>query len=459
MTHIKPKDINLFIGRIYDQVKSTAIKTTKKSPSKKTSEKNIILFVGAVYGHMIDAIKKHERETKTKFSIGLIHDSKTKLDKYTQTHFEKLDLIISCDLKSDNALQKALDPYQKEILVATCRPEKFIPALSKIIPHVPYTHAPSVQSLVWTTDKFSMRERLQNHAPAINPKYTIISDDSKQSVKQVMDKVGFPLIVKPSGLAASRLVSICYHKEELEEVLKKIFKKLSSVHKETGGTWKSEVLLEKFMEGNMYSMDVYVNPTGKVYFCPIVYVKTGRSIGFDDFFGYQQMTPAKLQRESIEAAEAAATVAIRAMGLRSSTVHVEFIRMEKGWKIIEMGPRAGGFRHMMYEYSHNINHTMNDILVRTGKKPIIPKKQQGWSVAMKFFAKTEGKMKALNGIKKIQELKSFKVIYVHKKVGDMCKYAKHGGSSVFDIIMFHKERSELLADIRRLEKMIEISIE
>ncbi|PIT86632.1 MAG: hypothetical protein COU33_02075 [Candidatus Magasanikbacteria bacterium CG10_big_fil_rev_8_21_14_0_10_43_6] len=238
-----------------------------------------------------------------------------------------------------------------------------------------------------------------------------------------------------------------------------MFKKLDATHKDTGGTWESQVLVEQFMEGNMYSLDAYVSPKGKMFFCPVVHVKTGRAIGFDDFFGYSQMTPAKLQKESIEAAEAAAAIAIRAMALRSTTVHVEFIRMEDGWKIIEMGPRAGGFRHMMYQYSHGINHTMNDVLVRIGKKPIIPKKQKGWSVAMKFFAKTEGKMKALNGMKKAQELKSFKVMYVHKKVGDMCKYAKNGGSSVFDIIMFHKERSELLADIRRLEKMIEIEIE
>ncbi len=459
MSHLNPKEINLFIGRIYDQVKKTATKTAKKGTMPKAPEKNVILFVGALYGHMIDAVKKHSRETKTKYRIGLIHDSKTKLDKYTKSHLEKLDLVISCDLKNDTALQKALAPYQEEIMVATCRPEKFIPALSNILPHVPYTPGPTVQSLAWTTDKFAMRERLETYAPTINPKYTIIKDDSKQSIKQIIEKVGFPLIVKPSGMAASRLVSICYHKEELETVLKKIFKKLSSVHKETGGTWESKVLIEKFMEGNMYSMDVYVGPTGKMFFCPIVYVKTGRSIGFDDFFGYQQMTPAKLNKESIEAAEASAAVAIRAMALRSTTVHVEFIRMEDGWKIIEMGPRQGGFRHMMYEYSHGINHTMNDVLVRLGKKPTIPKKQQGWSVAMKFFAKTEGKMKALNGIKKAQDLKSFKVMYVHKKVGDACKYAKNGGSSVFDIIMFNKERSELLADIRRLEQMIEISIE
>lgn len=446
-----------FVSRLYNSLKKNKPEPIPSPESEK--KKNLILFVGAVYGHMIDAIAEHEAKTGTTYRIGLIYPTKEKLDEYTQSHLGRLDLVLSCDINSDMALQRTLAPYQDDILVITCRPEKFIPALTKIIPHVPYTETPTIQSLMWTTDKFSMRERIQNYDPTINPKYAIITKNTKQSIKEVIDYIGFPLIVKPSGLAASRLVSICYHKEELDETLKNIFKKLQGVHKETGGTWESKILIEQFMDGNMYSMDVYVSETGKLYFCPLIYIKTGRAIGFDDFFGYQQMTAAKLNADAIHAAEQAATTAIRAMALRSTTVHIEFIRMEEGWKIIEMGPRAGGFRHMMYAYSHGINHTMNDILIRAKKKPNLPKTQLGWSVAMKFFGKTEGKLKALNGIKKTKELSSFKVMYVHKKVGDSCTYAKHGGSSVFDIIMFNKDRSELLADIRRLEKMIEIVVE
>ena len=75
---------------------------------------------------------------------------------------------------------------------------------------------------------------------------------------------------------------------------------------------------------------------------------------------------------------------------------------------------------------------------------------------MKFFAKDEGFLDKLTGIKKIQELKSFKKIYINKSIGDTCQYAKNGGSSVFDLIMFNKDRSNLLADIRRVEQTIKI---
>jgi len=461
MAHAKEKHVNLIIGKLYDQMKKV-VYDTDDDPKK---ERNIILYTGAVYLHMIEAIRKFQKREKKKFRIGLIHDSKGKLNEDTEGVLDKLDLVLSCDTGSDTALQKTLLPYQDEILTVSCRSENYIPLLKRVLPQVPYVEGPTSEALKWSTDKILMRERMDVYNKNINPRFTVITDDSKESLNLIEEKVGFPLIAKPSGLAASRLVSICFHREELEEVLKRTFKKLEGAYKEhkyedMGKNGKeTRLLVEQFIEGEMHSIDAYVNATGEVWFCPMVHVKTGKEIGFDDFFGYQQMTPATLNEVSVQTAQIAALSAIRAVGLRSCTVHVEMMKTEGGWKIIEMAPRPGGFRHMMYEFSYDINHTVNDVLVRTGDKPIIPKKLKGYAVAMKFFAKQEGKLFKLQGIKKAQELKSLKKLYVHKKVGDQCTYAKHGGSSVFDLIMFNKDRSELLADIRRLEKMIDIETE
>ncbi|MBT3816732.1 MAG: ATP-grasp domain-containing protein [Candidatus Magasanikbacteria bacterium] len=462
MSHLKPKDINLFVNKLYKQVKQTAtgkMKFNHVDMAQKKTNQNIILYVGAVYGHMIDAIRKYEKETKEKYRIGLIYHSKQKLDEFTQSQLDKIDIILSCDLNNDDAIQETLLPYKDEIVTLTCRPESSIPHLSNIIPHLPYIETPTVESLAWSTDKIQMRKRLHVCNKRLNPKFTVINDDSKKSIRQIIESVGFPLIVKPSGLAASRLVSICFHQEELEVVLKKVFKKIDAVHKQTNGTWTPRILIEQFMEGNMYSVDAYVDRKGRMKFCPMVYIKTGREIGFDDFFGYEQRTPTILNKQNNDNAQEIAKQAIKAIGLKNTSVHVELIREESGWKIIEMGPRVGGFRHMMYEQSNGINHTMNDVLNRIGKKPIIPKKRRGYAVAMKFFAKKEGRLSKLTGIKKLQELKSFKRLYTNKKIGDMCRFAKHGGGSVFNIIMCNPDRSKLLADIRRLEQMVVIEVE
>ena len=64
----------------------------------------------------------------------------------------------------------------------------------------------------------------------------------------------------------------------------------------------------------------------------------------------------------------------------------------------------------------------------------------------------------MKGIKKIETLKSFHSLAVNKKVGDRSIFAKNGGRSVFNAIFYNADRSKLLADIRRLEKMVHIRI-
>jgi hypothetical protein len=99
---------------------------------------------------------------------------------------------------------------------------------------------------------------------------------------------------------------------------------------------------------------------------------------------------------------------------------------------------------------------MNDILTHIPEKVSVPKKVLGYSASLKFFAKNEGILTKLTGIKKAQELVSFYNININKKVGDRCAFAKNGGKSVFNIMLFNENRSALLADIRRLEQMIVI---
>lgn len=425
----------------------------------KKQQKDIILFVGNIHGHMIAAIRQYERKHKQKFRVALLCDTKSKISQKKEISPDGVNLLFDCDLNSDMALQETLAPIRKQILAITCRGDNHIPLFAHVIPHVPYLKTPTPESLLWATNKLWMRRRLFLHNKSITPAYTLVSNTAAAALKKIEDKVGFPLVVKPSGLGASRLVSIVYHKNELRTVLKKVFRKINAVYKKTGYHGEKKVLVEQFMEGDMYSIDGYVTGRGKVYFCPIVSVKTGRSIGFDDFFGYQQSTPTNLHEQSIRAAEKVATSAVHALALRSTTVHIEMMRTEKGWKIIELGPRIGGFRHKMYELSYGINHTMNDIFIRIPQKPVIPTKILGHSMAMKFFAKKEGQLKSLIGIKRAQGLQSFQKIYIHQKVGDRCTYAKHGGNSVFDIILFNKERPKLLADVRRLEQMVKIETE
>jgi hypothetical protein len=433
----------------------TSVKTVLKGKDHDDVKRDIILFAGFPGASALGKVRRSIEGTGLRIGV-IFNKEKYSRSELPKTQSELADILIPCDITSDTSIKQSIQPHHYELLAITCRSEGNIPFFQKVIPHVPYLKTPTTESLEWTTNKILMRKNLKIHDKKITPKFSVVKDSKKKTIKEIESKVGFPLIIKPSGLAASMLVTMAYHPEELEDVLKKIFRKLNKVHREQGGRGVPQVLVEQLMEGDMYSTDVHVTARGRVYFNPFVEVITGKQIGFDDFFGYRRMTPTRLSKSSIDEAEKVAKKAIHALGLRSCTSHVELMKTEEGWKIIELGPRIGGFRQDMYNLSYGTNIAMNDIYIRIPQNLEIKKKIQGYTAVFQFFARKEGIITKLIGTKKAKELDSFVKIDVKQKIGDRAVFARNGGKSVFNIILFNKTRSKLLADIRRLEKSVKI---
>lgn len=424
---------------------------------EEAQERDMVLFVGSYLKSQRDDLLVLSEKLDKKITACVILDA-VKHDEQTSVAKDPRAVVLICDLNSRAAVQKALMPYKHRFLAVTCRAERNIPMFRTVIPHVPYLHSPSETSLDWTTDKIKMRQLLRGYDKNIAPKFLVIQDASPETMDRIERIVGFPLIIKPSGLAASLLVTLCYHHEELEENLKNTVRKINQIYKKKRGRGEPQILVEEFMEGVMYSIDSYVNRRGVVYHTPLVHVKTGRSEGYDDFFGYMRITPVKLRPYKVEDARKAAEKAIEALGLRSTTCHIELMKTEEGWKVIEVGPRIGGFRHEMYSLSYGINHSLNDILIRIPKKPIMPKRVRGYTAVMQFYPRSKGRLESLEGINRARKLESFNRIEIKKKIGNMCDFARNGDDPVFDIVLFNKDRSRLLADIRRLEQAIKIKI-
>jgi hypothetical protein len=419
-----------------------------------SKHRNKFLFVNSFSPEQNEALKKYSQLSGQLIEPILLMDTKKVIAQWVLDLPTKI--IVVADLSDLGSLQTALKPYEDEILGATCLGDGNVPHLRRVVPLLPYCNLPTEKSLEWTTEKIQMRSLLRNYEKSLSPNYLVINDGTPETIEKIEKRIGYPLVVKPSGLAASLLVSICYHREELEKVLKQTIKKMDQLYKDKKGRGLPKILVEEFMEGDMYSIDAYVNARGVIYFAPPVYVKTGREVGFDDFFGYMRMTPTRLSVPNMEDAQEAATKGIKALGMRSTTCHVELMRTETGWKVIEIGPRMGGFRHEMYELSYGINHALNDILIRIPKQPILPKKIKGYTAVMQFYAQKEGKLDKIQGQFKIEALESVKRLRVRKEVGDKCTFAKNGGDPVLEAILFNPKRSNLLADIRRLEQFLNI---
>lgn len=420
-----------------------------------TNEKNVIAFVMQLPKSSVDAVRAYEKTSGQEFDILLITDSRA-----PKTAVSSLcDIHVQCDFSKPSKLTAALLPYQKRMKAITCRGEVNISRFQQLIPHVPYLRTPSTESLMWAADKYEMRKRLKAYDSKLTPAFTLVKKNSKVERERVIAKIGFPMVIKPTNLVESRFVSICYHEEELERTLRNLFVRLRNVYKKEGRQEEPKVIAEGFMEGDMYSIDSYTNVRGKVVHCPLVRTKTGREKGHPDAFSsYLQLTPTVLKSASIQNAETVAEKAIHALGLRSTTTHVELMKVDDEWKVIEIGARMGGFRHLLHKLSCDIDHAQNDIFIRLPKKPVVPKKCKGYACAIKWYASKEGVITELKGIKKIVELESFSLMNQNKKIGDRFVFAKNGGKSVFNLFMYNADRSKLLADIRRVEQLVEIKV-
>lgn len=426
-------------------------------PKLVTNKKDIIVYVMNLPADAIESIRQYEKDTKTKYRVMLLWDDRVK-DKKDRGQTDDLDIFVSCDFSKPEAIATALLPYQDQLLAITCRSEKSMARFADVIPHVSYLHVPTTDSLRWASDKHMMRKRFKIYDPAITPKFTLIKENTKEERQRIVKKIGFPMIIKPTNLAASLFVSICYHEEDLVKTLQTTLRKINKAYENDNRLEEPKIIAEEYMDGDMYSIDSYVNEYGEVVHCPLVKVITGKKIGHDDFYNYLQITPPLFKRSTIEKAEMVATKGIHALGLRNTITHTELMKIDDEWKVIEIGARMGGFRHVLHSLTCNINHSLNDILIRIPQKPIMPKKCNSYACAMKWFANKEGKIIEMKGIKKIEQLESFHSIVVNKKNGDRAIFARHGGRSIFNLFLHNQDRSKLLADIRRVEQFVKIKV-
>lgn len=419
-------------------------------------KQNIILYIGPLTSAIVKAKKELEKRLGKKLRLAVLMSKTVKLEK--KELLKEVDFLYRLDIKNDYHVDKALMEIRDRVMVVSCRQAFYMPLYGKIISLFPHLLMPTKESIEWCSNKLMMRRKFRRYFPDITPKYSVAHGYGKEEVKKIMKHVGFPCIVKPASLAASRLVSICYHEEELVANLRKTLRGVKSAYKQTGALVEPEIIVEQFMEGDMYSVDGYVDDMGHLKALAPVNYKTGHSVGIDDFFTYRHIVPTKLTEDSVKACHEVGAKGVKALGLRAVPVHMEFVKLEEGWKLVEIDARIGGHRDLLYREVYGIPHGLNEILTRMGEKPVIKKKVLNHAASFNFFPDKKGTIKSIKGLKKVRELESLKELIMVKKVGDKAGLAKQGYKKVLDITLVNKSREKLLADIRRMEQAIKIEV-
>jgi len=412
-----------------------------------------ILYIGKIQ-NWENVLYEHITSKKLPWKlVSLIPKTKENIDLPESSLCE----YIVVDFENPDALQKVINDLGTELAAVVNRSERYIPYFQKIIPYLPkHLLVPDVSSLLKATEKTQMRKAFWKYDKTITPKFETISEINDETIARIIKRLEFPMIIKPSGLAQAVLVQSAHYPEELRAVLKNISQKMNTTYKEMKGRGQPQILVEEIIDGDLYSIEAFVDNIGNVAFCPFVKYTTSSQKGFDDFFSYEQTLPATIAKESAEKARGVAIKGIHALGLRNSSAHIEMIRREGDWYIVEIGPRLGGFRAMMYQKSYGINVGVLDVENHLGKKISIPKKKRGYTSVIKFFAKKEGVISKITGIKKAAQLESFHEVVQLQHKGDRARFAKNGGKYVFRVTLFNKDKSQFIADKRKLEKMVHI---
>ena len=404
-----------------------------------------------VVNHVVTSIFKAVDELKAMPELAdlqvLVITNQTSINKRYARHLPPQNIIYSN--YEPQELRKALESYGDSIVGVVCRGDKHIQYLRKLLPYLPDNVAvASEEALDATTNKRKMRQGFTDHYPEITPSFLEVSDASAKTLDTIEASLGYPAIVKPANLFSSLLIQSCQDREQLRSALQKTFAFISDTYKREGIKYKPQVIVEQFLEGDFYSIDAYVMNDGEVFCCPPVAYIPAKKLGIDDFFLYKRFIPTSLSGEEIEAANTATKKALAALNLENSTAHVELILTDAGWKLIEVGPRIGRFRNLMYDLSYGINHSLNDVKIHLGIKPESPNKLIQYCAAYSIYPHMEGELIEISGIKKLVDSELIKSLRIIAQPGEMCRFAKNGGHALAEFTIAS-------ADKKSFDKMCE----
>lgn len=427
------------------------------------NNKDVVIFINSMFAPTVSAMRTYEQKSGRRFTPVVIVDINIQESIHTlndQTHLTDNNVeVISADFDDPASIRAALRPFEDRIVCVLSQYENSIHEFKKIIPYLPYLQAPTESSLDWATDKKLMRAAFDAYDPTLSPASLHVEDATEATITTIEQKLSYPIIIKPSGLECSLLVSIAHDRQQLVSQLRNTFKQLHTAYRHLLKRLEPSVLVEEFMTGDMYSIDAYVSADGIFCHTPPVKVVTGNKVGFDDFFPYLTLTPTGLPSAEIAAANDAVERGCKALGLRATTAHTELMRTPNGWRIIEIGPRIGGYRPELYSLTIGLNHIANDIVNRIGITPDIPENVLHYAAVLQTYAQEEGRLKTIHGLHKIEQLPSFVSQKQRFREGDILHFAQNNGHPAYEVMLCHENEAQLLTDLKTVEDVLHIELQ
>jgi argininosuccinate lyase len=202
------------------------------------------------------------------------------------------------------------------------------------------------------------------------------------------DRIGFPVVVKPTAGSGSIGVRRCADAEQVRAAVAAV---LDADPAALGLPPQSEVLVEQYLDGPEFSVETLdeqvVGVTGKHLGAEPYFVETGH-----DF-------PARLAADHRRRLGEAAVAALRALGLGWGPAHTELRWTSGGIRIIEVNPRlAGGMIPRIVELACGVDLVRHTVARAAGLPlPVTPARSDGASIRF-LLPDRDGRLSELSGL-------------------------------------------------------------
>lgn len=260
----------------------------------------------------------------------------------------------------------------------------------------------SFDTAIKSTDKGEMIKAFETHGVE-HPWYFILS--APEELAQVIDRITFPCISKPTDNSGSRGVMLIHNEQELRQAVA-----YSAQNGRSGG-----VIVEEYMRGPEVSVEIIVLD-GEPH---VLNVTDKLTTGAPHFVEMGHSQPSRLDGDSLEKIRDLACRAVKAVGIQDGPAHVEIILTENGPKMVELGARMGGdcITTHLVPLSTGVDMIEATLRIACGERPDIePKFQKG--SAIRYFDPPAGVITDISGVERAEKIEGVRQISFVKNVGD-----------------------------------------
>lgn len=197
-------------------------------------------------------------------------------------------------------------------------------------------------------NKNLQREILLKKFPETTVSYLEI-DLLNDDIENFYNKLKFPYVIKPASWVQSSGVSLIHNKNELINYLNNV--KSLNINMISRWIKNLKYLVEQFIDGEMYTINYFVDDFWNISYSPIVKVNSARDLCIDDFSNYVRINWNIIENEiNFEDVKSFVEKNIKALWIKNTFIHHEF-KLTSKWELkhIELNARIWGYRLEMMQ--------------------------------------------------------------------------------------------------------------